>query len=365
MRTLGFYALMVGGTIAACVLVALLYFGYRGAALPRASFRISGDWLMERDDEIGFTPTRDGVTAVHHPDTDLRFHVFSDRRGARVSAPGAQTPARVDVVTIGCSFTWGAGVENEDTYARQLARTLGVTVANFGMGSYGSVQAFQTLVRNADLGPRVVVYGFINDHLRRNLAPCAPNYVPYCLPVSYLERDGDWIAIQPPRMEYFSPEDNRAFNTEVVLRDPVGPLAWLLGAKWAAKIAYFRYRNPATIKVDDSLATAAAGITTMIRAMVDESERIGARLVVLNIPYLPRGRAGPVVPALARAVTGRNLTFVDVTPAVLDFYARDPTGTLILENDPHPNAAAHRLIAEALAPVVGALLAAGESAPAP
>ena len=361
-RTQVFYALMGSGTLAICGLLAVGYFGYRGAGLHREQFRIAGDWLMERDDEMGFGPLRNGASEITHLDDGQHFHIFPDARGARVNVAGAQTPDRIELMAVGCSFTWGPGVESEETYAQQLGRMLGVRVANFGMGSFGSVQAFQTLVRNADLHPRVIVYGFIQDHLRRNVSPCAPNYVPYCLPVSYLQRDGDWIAIAPPHMEYFSPEENRAFNTEVVLRDPSGPLAWVLGAKWAARMALFQYRHADTIAVDASPETVDAAIATMIRAMSDEAQRIGARLVVLNMPYLPRGRQQPVPPALAAAVAARDLTFVDFTPVALDYYDRHPTGTLTLGSDPHPNAVAHRLIAETLAPVVKPWVAAASAA---
>ena len=192
----------------------------------------------------------------------------------------------VDVLAVGCSFTWGHGVESEETYPQQLGGILGASVANFGMGSFGSVQSFQTLLHNADLKPKVVVYGFIQDHLRRNVSPCAPNYVPYCLPVSYLKREGDWIVLQPPHMEYFSPEDNRAFMTEVAMRDPTGPLAWFLGAKWAAKIDWFKYRNAETIAVDGSPETATAAMSAMIGAMASEAQAMGAKLVVLNLPLL-------------------------------------------------------------------------------
>jgi hypothetical protein len=53
---------------------------------------------------------------------------------------------------------------------------------------------------------------------------------------------------------------------------------------------------------------------------------------------------------------------VDFTPVARDYYAHHPRGTLILDRDPHPNAVAHRLIAETLAPVVRALLA-GDAPP--
>src|SRR5205823_4519803 len=143
---------------------------------------------------------------------------------------------------------------------------------------------------------------------------------------------------------------------EVVLRDPGAFAAWLFGAKWAAKIALFRYRHADTIAVDRSPETAAAGIAAMLRAMLNEAQDMGARLVVLNMPNLPRGRVEPVPDALARALAGQDVTFVDFQPVAAAYYARDPSGTLMLGSDPHPNPLAHRMIAETLAPVVRALL---------
>jgi hypothetical protein len=325
--------------------------------LPRIPVRLTGDWLMERDDEIGFVPPRNGSTEIHDLESGAHWRIFTDGRRARVNAPGVATPERVDLMTLGCSFTWGAGVDNEATYPQQLARALAVSVENFGMGSYGSVQAFQSLIRHADLMPKVVVYGFIQDHLRRNVSPCAPNYVPFCLPVAYLEREGDWMVLQPPHMEFFSPEDNRAFNVEVALRAPTEPVAWFLGAKWAARMALFKARNPQTIEIDASPETAAAAMEAMMRGLVSETQKIGAKLVVVNLPHLRRGHVQPVPPELTRAVAGKDVTFVDFGPVAADYYARDASGTLVNgPDDPHPNAVAHRLIAETLAPVVSGFL---------
>jgi hypothetical protein len=356
-RSIAFYVLMSSFTVIVCLIVAAAYFTYSGLAFPRIPVRLTGDWLMERDDEIGFVPVRNASTEIRNVGGHLSWRIFTDNRRARVNEPGRQTPDRVDVMTIGCSFTWGAGVANEETYAQQLGRALNVSVANFGMGSYGSVQSFQLLARHGDLKPKVIVYGFIQDHLRRNVSPCAPNYVPYCLPVSYLVRQGDWIVLHQPHMEYFSPEDNRAFNTEVALRDPTGPVAWFLGAKWAAKTALFRYRNPRTVAVDDSPETVTLAMVAMIRAMMTEANSIGARLIVLNLPYLPRGRVQPMSPTLTTAIKDKDTILVDFSPVAADFYDRDASGTLVLgDQDPHPNPRAHRMIAETLAPMVQALL---------
>jgi hypothetical protein len=361
-RTIAFYAAMWSLMLLACGLAALAYFGYQGSKFPRLPMAMSGDWLMARDDEMGFVPTPNGATEIRNIDTNYRFHIFTDRRSARVNTPGEQTGDSVDVMALGCSFTWGAGIESDQTYIQQLGRSLGVSVANFAMGSFGSVQAFLMLLRNADLRPKVIVYGFIQDHLRRNVAPCAPNYVPYCAPVAYLQRDGDRIVLRPPHMELFSPEDNRAFMAEVAMHDRAGPTAFFLRTKWAAKIAWLGLRNR-TVSVDQSPETAALALTAMIHALAEEAQKIGAELVVLNLPYLVRGRVGPVPPALTAAVAGLRLTFVDFGPVAATYYEQHPTGMLTLGDDPHPNPTAHRMIAETLAAPVRTLLGERDSEP--
>ena len=355
-RTLGFGAATAALTVVACALVAFAYFAWRGSRFEHLPMVVDGDWLMVRDDEMGFVPRPNAASEIRNIEDGYRFHVYTDRRGARVNAPGAQTGDAVDVMTVGCSFTWGAGIENEQTYAQRLGGALDASVANFAMGSFGSVQSFLMLLRNADLKPKVVVYGFIPDHLRRNVAPCAPNYVPLCAPVAYLQRDGDQVVLQPPHMEIFSPEDNQAFIAEVAMRNPAGLGALFRRAEWAARIAWLDWRHR-EIEVDQSPETAALALKVMVGAMADEAAKIGAKLVVLHMPYLVRGRVDAAPQALRDAIAGRDLTFVDFAPVAADFYARDPNGTLVLGQDPHPNPLAHQMIADTLAEPVRELLA--------
>jgi hypothetical protein len=102
------------------------------------------------------------------------FHVYTDRLGARVTRPGEETPSRPDIVFIGCSFTWGDGVEGQDTFAIRVAQGLAATAANLALFAHGTTQAVQILRRNRSLQPKLVVYSFITDHLFRNVF-IAPN----------------------------------------------------------------------------------------------------------------------------------------------------------------------------------------------
>ena len=57
----------------------------------------------------------------------------------------------------------------------------GVSVVNFALGSYSALQALIGLKKNISLSPSVIVFGMIEDDLRRSLDPCAPKLV--CLEV--------------------------------------------------------------------------------------------------------------------------------------------------------------------------------------
>ena len=128
---------------------------------------MQGDPLALPDPAIGLRPPPDAATLREHPRSGLAYHVFTDRRRARVNAPGEQTPERVELLTLGGSCAWGHGLENEATFTQRLGERLGAPAANLAFAGFGTVQALQLLEENADLGPRVVVYAFLEDHLRR------------------------------------------------------------------------------------------------------------------------------------------------------------------------------------------------------
>ncbi len=119
-------------------------------------------------------PVRNAASLRRHPRAGLAYHVFTSDRRARVSRRGERTAPAVSLLTVGDSFSWGHGVENEDTYTARLAERWGVPAANLAFSAYGTVQSLQMLQRSLDLRPRLVVYGYIADHMNRNVSHCAP-----------------------------------------------------------------------------------------------------------------------------------------------------------------------------------------------
>lgn len=290
-------------------------------------------------------PIRNGSTFRKHPRTGLAYHLFTSDRRARVSVPREATPPRVDLLTIGCSFSWGHGVENPETYTALLARRTGMRVANLAFSSYGTVQAVQMLERNLDLRPRVVVYGVIQDHVKRNLSGCAPTYGPACLPCAWVDFAADGRPfLHPPDADAYA--FNRRFWDVFFFRRGSWPRRLAVTLEADAR----RIAGETTHGTSDP-AHRQAALEFLLGRMRAATTRIGAELVIVYIPYLERGGTNAVPPALAGAlqsIRGDGVTVLDLTPVVTRYYG-DPTRPLLrFERDAHPNALAHALIAEEL-----------------
>ena len=186
--------------------IASLLLGIEVAAyltVPGIAMSSEGDALVIFDPEVGAIPNPSSHNRRIYPAIKDRkafaFDVYTNDRGARVDGPGERSPARVDIITLGDSFTWGYALQNPQTYANTLGRELKASVSNLAMASYGTTQSLQILQRNRDLAPKLIVYGMIAHHFERNVMPCAPSYYPFCLDVSHVSWDEqDKPRIAPP-----------------------------------------------------------------------------------------------------------------------------------------------------------------------
>jgi hypothetical protein len=97
-------------------LIGIYFVSY--STIPPIRAHFEGDSFIVYDPEIGFVPRPGGRTKVSYFSTPWRpsfsFNLYTDARGARITTPGQNNPARIEIMTIGCSFTWGHGVENHD-----------------------------------------------------------------------------------------------------------------------------------------------------------------------------------------------------------------------------------------------------------
>ena len=123
----------------------------------------STDGMFIADSELLFKirPNYDAV--VDHPDYHVRVktHLNLDGIGFRGGSLGGPAWA----VAVGDSFTFGVGVEQEDTWVYLLAKALGREIANLAIPAQGPAQYTRVLKHyGLAMRPKVVFYGFyFND----------------------------------------------------------------------------------------------------------------------------------------------------------------------------------------------------------
>ena len=131
--------------------------------------------LQEPDKDLGWRNKAGSVVWPGQGEDggkDIRMTFWADGLRATASAPDLDRP---HVVVIGCSYTQGWAVTDQETYPWQLqAEFPSHAFLNYGTSGYGTYQSLLALERHFAAGhdaPAVVIYGFIDYHEERNVAP--------------------------------------------------------------------------------------------------------------------------------------------------------------------------------------------------
>jgi nucleotide-binding universal stress UspA family protein len=114
------------------------------------------------------------------------------------------------VLLLGCSFTFGWAVSDDETWAWGLqARRPELDIRNHGTGGYSTLQAwrlFERLLTNGER-PVHVIYGYLRDHAVRNvgdprwlraLAIFSPEYDATVLAIPFCELEGTELDCHAP-----------------------------------------------------------------------------------------------------------------------------------------------------------------------
>jgi hypothetical protein len=135
-----------------------------------------------------------------------------DAKGAR-SNPAYPDAVRFQacVSLYGDSVTWGAEVDNAHAWSHVLSLLLGCRVDNYGVGGYGTDQAYLRFKLNKDDKSRVVILGFLPENIFRNVNQFRnllyPNHRYALKPRFILDHDGSLELIpllMPPKEQYIS-----------------------------------------------------------------------------------------------------------------------------------------------------------------
>ncbi len=221
------------------------------------------------------------------------------------------------VALYGCSFTYGTGLADEETFTAQLQHKLPhTTIINRGIGGHGTVQNLLQMRRDIKRQSiDAAVFAIISDHRFRNIA-------------------------HPQRMrQYLAPEWYKLGVEHV-------PVA-RMNADGSVRILYHPIWQPVIKEADFDIFlpddyminSATLGVLSMVKE-VARAANIPVRFALLD-----------------RLDAEFNHTVMKHNPDAIDISTPYDKEHTFLPNDIHPNVKANQLFADRLIPVVSDLVA--------
>ncbi|MEW6299987.1 MAG: SGNH/GDSL hydrolase family protein [Thermodesulfobacteriota bacterium] len=163
-----------------------IYLRLSGAAGPLVGpLNLTEPVVLEPDAELGWK-NKAGKYEFLYGAGGKKYPVVvnvgqSGERLHALSVSGEREKAdKAEVAVIGCSFTFGWGVSDDDTFTARLAREYPqFHFVNLACGGYSTYQALLSLERRYRTRPppRFVIYGFPAFHAERNVASVQWQYV--------------------------------------------------------------------------------------------------------------------------------------------------------------------------------------------
>src|SRR5262245_34073314 len=236
----------------------------------------------------------------------------------------AGAEGRPELLLIGCSFTMGWAVSDNETFAARVqSQRPDLEVVNHGVGAYGTLQSLlllEKLLLEEGQHPAWVLYGYFGHHDVRNIADpsrmagMVDNKIQVATPYCTLSGEGRLIR-HPPR------------------RYPSLPLH-----QYLALVAMLEHVW-AGAGIDRSAATQRAVTEQLVVEMAELCRRVGIgfSVVLLNLRDIPE-------PERATRVQSWRDQRVDVIDC-----NRPLTPDLQVDGDGHPNPELHRLWGDCIA----------------
>ncbi len=315
------------------------------------------------DDTLGSKPVP-GAMGFHTfpvgPDIPMKYNEYGFR--VPVSEPfGIDYSKGVDLLFLGCSFTYGDACLAEQTFPYLTALEDNLTYINAGVGSYGLSQMYllaQRLIPKYK--PRYVVVQYSPWLVDRATSLRAPTYygslfVPYFT-------DEDEVKIQKPlaRTQIFN-IDRDLLRT--IYKDHYLKFFLRIGVPFYIRESVFEFKI-VMVKLFHTKPLPATNKMQVEKfaynAIVNLSEQNGARVIILNLgdsAYTSKS------PAIFNKVA--TVKFAQADSVLHDYLATSKTknysrefnhwrmsGNDSLLVDGHPNRVAHKLIAKSIKAVL-------------
>ena len=176
--------------------------------------------VFQLDDTLGYKMI---------PNTDaFQIYSYMNPIPTKINAKGFRVPAyfdslselnpEVDVLFLGCSFTYGSACRAEEAFPYLVAIEKRLSYINSGVGGYGLAQMYllsQKLFSNYD--PKYVVIQYSPWLLERSITEFAPTRGGYLLPAPYFSKKSNSFQVELPVFKSFANtlnpiEDRKIFH---------------------------------------------------------------------------------------------------------------------------------------------------------
>lgn len=264
--------------------------------------------IWRYDPRLGYA-NRPGISGDHEtPYFDVTYTI--DDRGCRIT-PDPEHPIG-EILFLGCSFTFGLGVEDEETFPYLLGARYWTDykVYNLSTPGWGTAHAYLNLIAWLEVHPTpaAVIYGWIPPHKTRNYIRA--DWVKH-LGRPWDSQESEFLINDQRRHPHFEVEEG-----ELVFQGTVGP-------------------EDVDEDPPDLLDREISVTQSFVREMAAECEKAAVPFVFLDLPVEDQPR-DDIPTYLSEVLSASNILYVD---------ARDSFRG-ILEGDGHPNADTYRAIAE-------------------
>ena len=155
------------------VLTAEYYLRCKGYEPASPKTTVDKSFVLENstpDRELGWTNT----PGMHPPQEDATQPEMVDINGQRRSAPISNSSHKVTkrVAVFGCSYTYGCGVNDADTFVWKLNEQFPtIRFDNYGVPGYGAYQCLAAMKKKLALHPHTydaIIYAGLIDHANRD-----------------------------------------------------------------------------------------------------------------------------------------------------------------------------------------------------
>jgi hypothetical protein len=360
-RRVAFYVIVLLIPAITISAIYIVYTGYRTRPLYLYVKSNQHGWIGKihrADAELGYVPVPNSLGAETLPigdDIPVRY----DNYGFRVPVDNKEDVSvhRPVVLTLGCSFTYGAVTPAEETYPYLVGQHLGGTSRNAGVSAYGLSQMMLLARKLVPLHkPDYLLVQYSPWLVSRAQSPFAPSFFGK-IPTPYFFVSRDELRLQPPvfQTKVMDLAIDRYRNKQTSFADKISFL-WHVGLPLYAHDDF----NMSLYKIKSvfGLVPTPAGDGGQIEKYVYEeiakvARENGAKLVIVilgrnsSAVQMPKNLFPPdSVVVNAQDALLEHLPVVDDQNywRVYGHWRGSPPVVV----DLHPNENAHRIIAEAI-----------------